>query len=142
MGKATDAAKAAAAKAAADAAKKAGVGAASTPAFDLVAAMKAYQAANGNTGTTGMAYKFTDAEGNKVVQDMYNQLLGRNAFGNEYNRALKLVMAQDPYTGAQGRAQVVEDLIQNTPEYQARTQNSYLDAIYNKLQSDIARTRQ
>jgi hypothetical protein len=99
------------------------------------------QVAKMGLGKTGTTNTYTPQDADATIQDMYQQLLGRNAIGNEYSRALSIYNSQDPNTGYQGRGQAIENIIQNTPEYQARQQNTYLDAIYQDLASKIQETQ-
>lgn len=87
--------------------------------------------------STGTVNPYTPQDADATIQDMYQQLLGRNAMGNEYSRALQVYNSQSAQTGYQGRQQAIENIIQNTPEYEARQQNTYLDAIYQDLASKI-----
>jgi hypothetical protein len=87
--------------------------------------------------STGTVNPYTPQDADATIQDMYQQLLGRNAMGNEYSRALAVYNSQSAQTGYQGRNQAIENIIQATPEYQARQQNTYLDAIYQDLARKI-----
>lgn len=98
--------------------------------------------ASGGSSTGSSAYKFTEQEGDAAVQSVFQQLLGRNAQGAQYAKALSLAMNQDPYTSASGRMQAVQDYVMSQPEYIARTQDKWLDAIYNDIQKRIAEARQ
>lgn len=95
----------------------------------------------GQTGSTGGAV-FTPAEGNYVVQTVYQQLLGRNATGNDYAKAYSIAMAQSQDSSIYARQQAVQDALVNSPEYQAREDNKYLDAIYNEVAADVRKVRQ
>jgi len=120
-----------------------GVGAAKKPSFnlnELVAVAKA--AGLGQSSGSTLPYRFTQQEGSATVTDTYQQLLGRDATPAEYNQGLKIVMAQDPYTSGAARAQLIESAIQASPEYQARSQNKWLNAIYSDLQNQMARAKQ
>lgn len=120
-----------------------GVGAAKKPAFDLNQAIAAAKAAgSGQASGSTLPYRFTQQEGSATVTDTYQQLLGRDATPAEYNQGLKIVMAQDPYTSGSARAQLIESAIQASPEYQARSQNKWLNAIYADLQNQMARAKQ
>jgi hypothetical protein len=96
---------------------------------------------NGQGGSTGGAV-FTPAEGNYVVQTVYQQLLGKNATGNDYAKAYAIAMGQSNDTSIYARQQAVQDAIMQTPEYQAREDNKYLDAIYNAVAADVRKVRQ
>jgi hypothetical protein len=92
-----------------------------------------------NAGTVN---PYTPQDADATIQDMYQQLLRRNAMGNEYSRALSIYNSQSAQTGYQGRQQAIQNVIQNTPEYQARQQNTYLDAIYQDLARKIQEAQQ
>jgi hypothetical protein len=92
-------------------------------------------------GGTGGAV-FTPAEGNYVVQTVYQQIFGRNATGNDYAKAYSIAMGQSSDTSIYARQQAVIDAIQKSPEYQAQQDNKYLDAIYNAVAADVRRVRQ
>lgn len=82
---------------------------------------------------------WTQADSNATVQGVFQQLLGRNAQGVEYAKALSLLN-----TGAgssAGMTQAVTEYVQGLPEYQARTQNRWLEAIYNDLNKNIMEAR-
>lgn len=92
------------------------------------------------TGATGAV--FTQQEGNAVVQSVFQQLLGRAAVGNDYAKALAIVMGQSSDTSPTGRAQAVTNFVQNMPEYETREENKYLDAMYNAVANDVRKVRQ
>lgn len=108
---------------------------ATTP--DIKALQDEYLKRTGSTGSTTVTNTYTPQDADATIQNMYQQLLGRNAVGNEYSRALAIYNSQSAQTGYQGRNQAIQNIIQNTPEYQARQQNTYLDAIYQDLASKI-----
>jgi hypothetical protein len=91
--------------------------------------------------STGTVNPYTPQDADATIQDMYQQLLGRNAMGAEYQRALQVYNSQSAQTGYQGRGQAIENIIQSTPEYQARSQNQWLETIYNDLATKMARAR-
>ena len=72
----------------------------------------------------------TRADANAVVQDIYQQLLGRSAVGTELNQAIGMYMNNQGGTGGSGN---VKQFVMSTNEFQAKSENRYLDAIYNKL---------
>lgn len=72
----------------------------------------------------------TRADAQAVVQNVYQQLLGRSAVGTELNQAISRFFANDGGTGGQGN---VEQFVMSTNEFQAKSENKYLDAIYNEL---------
>jgi hypothetical protein len=103
----------------------------------IIAALKASGgAASGSTGTV-----YTQSEADKDVQTVFQQTLGRNAAGNDYAKALSIATGQPEGTGTYGRQQAVLNWIQNTPEFQARQDNRYLDAIYKEVASAAASTK-
>jgi hypothetical protein len=108
--------------------------------FDLAAAMKAYQASGQGGAVAGAV--FTPAEGDRAVQTVYQQLLGRNASGNDYAKAYSIAMSQSKDTSIYGRQQAVMNAVMQSPEFQTRQDNKYLDAIYNAIAADVRRTRQ
>jgi hypothetical protein len=104
---------------------------------DIKALQDEYLKRTGASASTTVASAYTAQDADATIQDMYQQLLGRNAMGNEYSRALAIYNSQSAQTGYQGRNQAIENIIQATPEYQARQQNTYLDAIYQDLARKI-----
>lgn len=86
-------------------------------------------------GSAGGTVAFTAQDAASLVQSSYQQLLGRDATGDEYNKALGLAMGQAKQTGAAGRQQSVIDYIKSTQEYDAKMENKYLDAMYNVVAS-------
>lgn len=97
-------------------------------------------AKSGGSGTgTGAVYTHADADAD--VQSIYQQVLGRNAAGNDYAKAVAIAMGLGPDSGAAARQQAILNFVQNTPEYAARQDNQYLDAIYKEIAADVARTQ-
>jgi hypothetical protein len=94
----------------------------------------------GGSGSTGGAI-FTPAEADYVVQTVYQQLLGRNATGNDYAKAYSIAMAQSSDSSIYARQQAVQNALMATPEYAAREDNKYLDAIYNEVAADARKVR-
>ena len=92
--------------------------------------------------TGGTAAVYTKQEGDATVQNVFQQLLGRNAAGNDYAKALAIAMGQSQDTSTTGRSQAVANFVQNLPEYQAREDNKYLDAMYNAVAADVRKVRQ
>jgi hypothetical protein len=80
---------------------------------------------------------FTAQDASSIIQGAYQQLLGRDAGGDEYHNALNLSLNQAKQTGAAGRQQAVIDYIKSGEEYKAKKENSYLDALYNSLKSRV-----
>jgi hypothetical protein len=108
-------------------------------AFDFNEALKIASKSGGALGTRGAVYTNKDADAD--VQAVYQQVLGRNAGGNEYAKAVTIAMGLGPDSGAEARKQALLNFIQNTPEYGARQDNNYLDAIYNAIAADVAKTQ-
>lgn len=84
-------------------------------------------------GSAGGTVAFTAQDAKTLVQSAYQSLLGRDATGDEYNKALALAMGQSSSTGSGGRQQSVIDFIKGTQEYDAKMENKYLDAMYNAV---------
>ena len=84
---------------------------------------------------------FTEQEASAYVQAVYQQLLGRNAVGVEYRTGVNAFLSQSQDTGVSGRQQAIESMVQSSPEFVKRTENTYLDAIYNEVAADVRRTR-
>jgi hypothetical protein len=84
---------------------------------------------------------YTQQEADAGVQSVYQQLLGRNALGGDYKKALSTWLGQAEDTSATGRAQAVVNLIMQTPEYKARQENNYLDGLYTMFAQDVQRAR-
>jgi imidazolonepropionase-like amidohydrolase len=76
----------------------------------------------------------TRADAAAVVDNIYQQLLGRSAVGTELNQAISMYMANEGGTGGQGN---IEQFVKSTNEFQAKSENKYLDAIYNQLARDV-----
>jgi hypothetical protein len=92
--------------------------------------------------TGGTAAVYTKQEGDADVQNVFQQLLGRSAAGNDYAKALGIAMKQSSDTSSAGRQQAIANFVQNLPEYQAREDNKYLDAMYNAVAADVRKVRQ
>lgn len=80
---------------------------------------------------------FTAQDAKAIVQSTYQQLLGRDASGDEYGKALGYVMGQSSSTGASGRQQSLIDYVKGTQEYDAKMENKYLDAMYNAISGKV-----
>jgi hypothetical protein len=115
----------------------AGTGAPKSANFDQILANLA--SSGGVNTSTGPV--FTEQEAAAAVQSTYQRLLGRNAVGAEYRKGINAFLAQSQDTSATGRAGAVESMIQNSPEFIKRTENTYLDAIYNEVAADVRSTR-
>lgn len=96
--------------------------------------------ANGGAAAGGGTV-FTEQEAASYVQAVYQQLLGRNAVGAEYRKGVNAFINQSQDTGVSGRQQAIESMVQSSPEFIKRSENSYLDAIYNAVAADVRSTR-
>jgi hypothetical protein len=110
-----------------------------TVAEQLANAIKIAQANNSGNAATGAVVTQQDAEAD--VQALFGQLFGRSGVGVDYKKALNIYLSQSQDTGAPGRQQAVVDYLQTTPEFEARQENRYLDAIYNAIQADVQKAR-
>ena len=108
-------------------------------AIDFNAALAQLAASGGVNTSTGTV--FTEQEAASAVQSTYQRLLGRNAVGSEYRKGIGAFLNQSQDTSATGRAEAIESMIQSSPEFVKRTENSYLDAIYNAVAADVRSTR-
>jgi hypothetical protein len=115
----------------------AGTGTPKSANFD---AILAHLAASGGAAQGGGTV-FTEQEASAYVQAVYQQLLGRNAVGVEYRKGVNAFLSQSQDTGVSGRQQAIESMVQSSPEFVKRTENTYLDAIYNEVAADVRRTR-
>jgi hypothetical protein len=95
--------------------------------------------ANNSGNSTGVVY--TKQEADASVQATYQQLLGRNALGADYKKALAIYLNQSEDTSGAGRTQAVANFITNTPEYRARQENNLLDGLYTMMDKDIRKAR-
>jgi len=107
--------------------------------FDLAAAMKAYMANNTGSATKGAVITSQDADA--AVQNIWQQLFGKNAMGADYAKAVSLYTNQSQDTGDAGRAQAVQDYAQSTQEYQGMQEDKYLDAIYATIQANVRKAQ-
>jgi hypothetical protein len=92
--------------------------------------------ANGG-GTTASGPVYTKQEADYAVQSVYQQMLGRNATGNDYSKAINLVMSQSQDTSTAGRQQALTNAIMQSPEYKIKQDNKYLDTIYQAVANDV-----
>jgi len=106
---------------------------------DIAAIIEGLSKSGGSFGAKGAVYTNKDADAD--VQAVYQQVLGRNAGGNEYAKAVTIAMGLGPDSGAAARQQAIMNFVQNTPEYAARQDNNYLDAIYKAIAADVANTQ-
>jgi hypothetical protein len=107
--------------------------------FDFAAAMKAFQASNSGNAATGAVYTQQDADA--AVQSTYQQLFGKNAQGVDYKNASAAYLNQSQDTGESGRQQAVINYVQSTPEYKAKQEDKYLDAIYAEIDANVRKAR-
>jgi hypothetical protein len=106
-----------------------GTGGGNSVSFDNILATLA------KSGGVGTAQEGpTRADAAAVVDNIYQQLLGRSAVGTELNQAISMYMANQGGTGGSGN---VEQFVMGTNEFQAKSENKYLDAIYNQLARDV-----
>jgi hypothetical protein len=111
-----------------------------TVAQQLADAIKTAQANNSGNVATGPVVTRQDAEAD--VQALFAQIFGRSGVGVDYKKALNIYLSQSQDTGAPGRQQAVAEFLQSTPEFEARQENRYLDAIYNAILADVQKARQ
>ena len=95
--------------------------------------------ANNTGNSTGVVY--TQQEADAGVQATYQQLLGRNALGADYKKALAIYLNQSQDTSGAGRTQAVANFITSTPEYRARQENNLLDGLYTMMSKDVQKAR-
>ena len=105
---------------------------------NFAALLKEYSTMSGNV-PKGPQFTAQDAEA--YVQNIYNQILGRNAVGAERTKAIGAFLGQSAETGVDGRQAAIENLIKQTPEFRNRQENRYLDAIYNAIEQDVRRAQ-
>ena len=101
----------------------------------LIATVKANGGGTTSTGSTGPV--FTKQEADFAVQSVYQQLLGRNATGNDYSKAINLVMNQNKDTSTAARQQALTNSLMQSPEYRIKQDNKYLDVIYQAVSADV-----
>ena len=90
----------------------------------------------GTTSGTGGAV-FTKQEADAEAQTIYQQMLGRNATGNDYSKAINLLMSQSSDTSAAGRQQALANSLMQSPEYKIKQDNKYLDVIYKAVANNV-----
>lgn len=106
--------------------------------IDLAKLMEQY-ATMGGTAQKGPVFTTQDADA--AVQSIYQQILGRNAVGAERTKAINIFLNQGQDVGSSARQQAVISMVQNTPEFRKRQENSYLDAIYNAVAEDVRKAQ-
>jgi hypothetical protein len=104
---------------------------------ELIAAAQA--AGMGGSATQGPS--FTTQDATAYVQDIYRQMLGRAATGAERAKAINVFLNQAAETDVGGRQAAIVSQIEATPEFRARQENRYLDAIYNAIAEDVRRAQ-
>jgi hypothetical protein len=109
--------------------------AATSSKVDLAALFAAVKAQGGGVATGGAVY--TKQEADAEAQAVYQQMLGRNATGNDYSKAISLLMSQSSDTSAAGRQQALSSAIMNSPEYKIKQDNKYLEAIYQSVANSV-----
>ena len=100
----------------------------------LIASVKA-NGGGQTTGSTGPV--FTKQEADYAVQSVYQQLLGRNATGNDYSKAINLIMSQNQDTSTAAHQQALTNSLMNSPEYKIKQDNKYLDVIYQAVSANV-----
>jgi len=111
---------------------------------DLTALFKIAQSQNTASAATVSASKgavYTKQDADAAVQSVYQSLLGRNAVGTDYAKAIKLIMAQSQDTAGAGRAQALTNTLMDSPEYKIKQDNKYLDVIYNAVAADVRKAQ-
>lgn len=101
--------------------------------------LKLAQANQSGNAAKGIVY--TQQEADAAVQSVAQQLLGRNVVGIDYNKAISAYLNQSQDTSSAGRQGAVINYLTSTPEYQARQENKYLDAIYNAVAADVRKVQ-
>jgi hypothetical protein len=120
-----------------------GVKKSSSNKIDFAAYFKLAQANSSGSasgsGATGPVFTKQDADA--AVQGVYQQLLGHNATGNDYSKAIQIVMNQSQDTSSSGRQQALTNTLMKSPEYQVKQDNQYLDSIYNAVAADVRKAQ-
>ncbi len=104
----------------------------------FIAAVKA-SSANSTGNARGDVITSQDADA--AVQNIWQQLYGKNAMGADYAKAVALYTNQSKDTGEGGRAQAVIDYAQSTQEFQGMQEDKYLDAIYATIQANVRKAQ-
>lgn len=91
--------------------------------------------ARSGVGSNAAAYTPQDAKA--LIESTYQQMLGRDASGEEYQKAYGKVMGVSNQTGAAGRQQALLDYIQSTDEYNAMREDKYLNAMYKAISGEV-----
>jgi hypothetical protein len=109
-----------------------------TGGVDLAALLEKYSTMGGNVPK---GPQFTSQDAEAYVQNIYNQILGRNAIGAERTKAISMFLNQSAQTDVAGRQAAVTEMVQQTPEFRTQQENRYLDAIYNEVLQDVRRAK-
>jgi predicted RecB family nuclease len=109
-----------------------------TGGVDLAALLEKYSTMGGNVPK---GPQFTSQDAEAYVQNIYNQILGRNAVGAERTKAISMFLNQSAQTDVAGRQAAVTEMVQQTPEFRTQQENRYLDAIYNEVLQDVRRAK-
>jgi hypothetical protein len=96
--------------------------------------------ANGN-GNANKGAVYTAQDADAAVQNIWQQLYGKNAMGADYAKAVSLYINQSQDTGEPGRTQAVVDYAQSTQEFQGMQEDKYLDAIYTTIQNNVRKAQ-
>ena len=106
--------------------------------IDLAALMEKYASMGGNVAKGPV---FTTQDADAYVQSIYQQILGRNAVGAERTKAINVFLGQSKDTDVTGRQAAVMSMVEGTGEFRKRTENRYLDAIYNAVAEDVRKAQ-
>lgn len=109
-----------------------------TTGVDLTKLLEQYASMGGNVQKGPV---FTTQDADAAVQNVYQQILGRNAVGAERTKAISIFLNQSKDTDATVRSAAVANMVQGTGEYRKRTENTYLDAIYNAIAEDVRKAQ-
>lgn len=104
---------------------------------DLAKILATLKANGGGTTSSSGGAVFTKQEADAEAQTIYQQMLGRNATGNDYSKAINLLMSQSSDTSAAGRQQALANALMKSPEYKIKQDNKYLDVIYQSVANDV-----
>jgi hypothetical protein len=110
-------------------------------AVDLAKIIAAVKANGGGTTTGSTGPVFTKQEADYAVQSVYQQILGRNATGNDYSKAINLIMGQSQDTSTAARQQALTNSLMDSPEYKIKQDNKYLDVIYQAVSADVRKAQ-
>ena len=105
----------------------------------FMAAVRAEIVNSSGNANKGPVYTVQDADA--AVQNIWQQLYGKNAMGADYAKAVSLYINQSQDTGEPGRNQAVIEFAQSTPEFQAMQEDKYLDAIYATVQANVRKAQ-